>query len=450
MKLKNNEERTPERLLLIGVSGFAGIDSIPWESDSVPNIPDYDIVIVSVPHLTADILKKAKSQYFDTMRKAFISFLHSGGKLVILASSYLSVHRPKSYPEYLSNYNWSPITFGIVNESGSSIVIKRDMYSSYLRRMANWSFYFTIPKDCLTDDLTSFYGSTYDTRYRIPLMPYLENRYGRVLSGQCHIEVRKEQKSSNIYGHTYSTYPDIPDYISGIIILIPLIEDIMPEEALADILKEEIGYSLASIEPDWAKDIEMPFVADLNNNISQASAVILEEQKKIKNFSEKIDEINSYRRLLYGTGPELEDVVKKSFSFLGAKIAPAKYGQEEYILEINNEEYLVEVKGVAKSITLGHLRQLNDYILKYQEDTGKVCRGILFGNAWRNLPPSDRGLESTPEFPDNVIQRAQQWGISLVSSRRFFFAFVEALNDKNKAPKILSAVISANGVADIE
>ena len=173
MKLKNNKERTPERLLLIGGSGFAGIDSIPWKSEAIPNISDYDIVIVSVPHLTADILNKAKSQYFDDMRKAFIKFLHSRGKLVVLASSYLRVHRPSSYTEHLSNYDWSPISFGIPNESGSSIVIKQDMYLSYPRKMKNWSFSFTIPEKCLSNDVVNLYGYPHDTRYHIPLMPYL-------------------------------------------------------------------------------------------------------------------------------------------------------------------------------------------------------------------------------------------------------------------------------------
>jgi len=182
MKLKNNKERTPERLLLIGGSGFAGIDSIPWKSEAIPNISDYDIVIVSVPHLTADILNKAKSQYFDDMRKAFIKFLHSRGKLVVLASSYLRVHRPSSYTEHLSNYDWSPISFGIPNESGSSIVIKQDMYLSYPRKMKNWSFYFTIPEKCLSNDVVNLYGYPHDTRYHIPLMPYLENRILTIFS----------------------------------------------------------------------------------------------------------------------------------------------------------------------------------------------------------------------------------------------------------------------------
>jgi hypothetical protein len=449
MEQLNIEERTPERLLLIGSSGFAGIDSVPWGSDTIPNIPDYDIVIVSVPHLRDDILKTAKGQYFDKIRKEFVRFLHSRGKLIILASPLLGVDRPSLYPKYLSNYSWSPISFGLINESGNSIVIKQELYSSYLRKMKNWSFYFTIPNNSLSEEIISFYGHANDTRYRVPFTPYLENRYTRVLAGQCQIEVRKEKTSYGNYGGATVTYPDTPDYVSGSIVLLPLIDGIVIEEALADILKEEIGYSSASVEPDWAKEIKMPFVSDIGDNISQSSAIIFEEQKKIKTFSEQINEINFYRKLLYGTGPELEEVVKKSFIALGAKIAPAKYGQEEYILQINNEEYLVEVKGVAKSITLGHLRQLNDYMLKYQEDTGKVCKGILFGNAWRNLPPSDRGTDSTPEFPDNVIQRAQQWGISLVSSRKFFFAFIESLNDKKKAPQILSAMISANGIADI-
>ena len=445
----DREERTPARILLIGSSAFAGIDSVSWESGTVPNIPDYDIVVVSVPHLTTDLLTKMRSQFFNDIKKALVRFLYSDGKLIVLAPPYSRVHRPSSYPEYLSNFDWCPISFGLQNEAGSSIVRKRDIYSSYLNKMKAWSFYFTVPYNCLSDEVTNFYGSTHNTRYHIPLEPYLENRYGRVLAGQCQIEVKNKRQRASRWGETYLEYPDSPDVVSGSIVLLPLIDGVLAEEALSDTLREEIGYSAASLEPDWAREIKMPFVDDLETSIAQARTVIVTEENKISELSIRINEITSYRRLLYGTGQELEDVVKASFQYLGAKITPAKYAQEEYILEINNEEYLIEVKGVAKSVTLGHLRQLNDYMLKYQEDTGKVCKGILFGNAWRHLPPSERGLESTPEFPDNVVQRAQQWGISLVSSRVFFFAFVKALHDNKESPQILTTVTTANGVADL-
>lgn len=166
-------------------------------------------------------------------------------------------------------------------------------------------------------------------------------------------------------------------------------------------------------------------------------------------LAEKIDELTAFRRLLYSSGPELEDVVRKSFELLGAKVLPAKYGQEEYILEVGGEEFLIEVKGVSKSISLTHLRQLNDYLLKYQEDTGKECKGILLGNAWRNMPPSMRNAEETPEFPDNVVKRAEQWGISLVSSGTLFEAVLKVLTDEKMAEGILASITAADGVAHI-
>jgi hypothetical protein len=85
-------------------------------------------------------------------------------------------------------------------------------------------------------------------------------------------------------------------------------------------------------------------------------------------------------------------------------VTPAKYGEEEYILEFDGQEHLIEVKGVSKSITLGHLRQLNE--------------------------------------------RATQWQISLVSSTSFFAAFSAYLSDTFQGKALLQCLTSANGVAD--
>lgn len=443
--MSTEDSRTPERLLVIGCTSFAGLDSIAWDDQIVPNIPDYDLIVVSVPHITKDFLAKVKGQFFKDMRRALVRFLHSGGKMIVLVSSKLSVNRTSLYPERVSNIDWCPISFDTPDESGKSIVEKNVMYPSYLRRMVEWPFLLTIPSSCLSDELTDFYGATHNTRYSIPLESYLENRYGRVLAGQCFIEVRREKKRSNEW-NTWTEYPDIPDVITGQIILLPLIEKMSAEEALAAILHEEIGYSAKSPEPDWVKDIEMPFVADLHCQISEAETIITRQREIIEEVNTQIDEIHSFRRLLYGTGFELEDIVKESLQRLGAKVTPAKYAQEEYILEVAGVEYLMEVKGVNKSISLTHLRQLNDYLLKYQEDTGKECKGILFGNPWRGIPPQLRGDKETPLFPDNVVTRAEQWGISLVSSLAYFDAFLKALEDDSFSQQILSNITMADGV----
>ena len=216
---------------------------------------------------------------------------------------------------------------------------------------------------------------------------------------------------------------------------------------MAEILSEEIGYSLASPEPDWAQKIEMPGVSDLMSQSISAEATISMESKRVKILNARIAEISSYRRLLYGTGTELEAIVKRSLEQLDATVSPTQYAEEEYVLEFKGEEFLMEVKGVAKSITLTHLRQLNDYLLRYQEETGKECKGILFGNSWRNLAPEMRGKEDTPEFPDNVIRRAEQLSISLVSARGFFQEFVKALEKPELSNDVLSGLTRSSGVA---
>lgn len=445
--MSTKDSRTPERILVIGCTSFAGIDSIAWDDQVVPNIPDYDLIIVSVPHITKDFLSTVKGQFFEDMRKALVRFLHSGGKMIVLVSSRFSVNRKSLYPEHVSNTDWCPITYDTPDEAGKSIVEKSVLYPSYLRRMVEWPFWLAIPNHCLSNELTDFYGATHNTKYNIPLESYLENRYGRALAGQCFIEVRKEKKKSNEW-NTWTEYPDMPDVTTGQIILLPLIEKMSAEEALTAILHEEIGYSAKSPEPDWVKDIEMPFVADLNCQISAAETIITRQKEIIEEVNAKIDEIHSFRRLLYGTGFELEDVVKESLQRLGAKVTPAKYAQEEYILEVAGVEYLMEVKGVNKSISLTHLRQLNDYLLKYQEDTGKECKGILFGNPWRGIPPQLRGAKETRMFPDNVVTRAEQWGISLVSSLAYFDAFLKALEDAALSQQILSNITMADGIVN--
>jgi hypothetical protein len=133
---------------------------------------------------------------------------------------------------------------------------------------------------------------------------------------------------------------------------------------------------------------------------------------------------------------------------LGGSVEPAKYSQEEFILMYGSGTCLVECKGVGKSIALTHLRQLTDYLLRYEEEEKKAGKGILFGNAWNELAPGDRGKVDTPIFPDNVVRRAQQLDIALVSSDKFFAIFEKYLAGKVSADAILRRITESVGVVE--
>lgn len=442
--------RTDERLLLIGCNNFSGIDSVEWINAAQQNIPDYDIVVVSVPHITEDFLQGFDINIFGSIKQALLKFLHSGGELIILLAPIISVYREGEYPDHVDSFDWCPLTIATHEETGQSIIKKTDQYGEYLNKMREWSFYISIPKKCLSRELTNFYGSTHNTDYKIPLDPYIENRYSRILAGQCRIEVRTEKTKGDQWGNVFTSFPDKPDHVTGPITLLPLIDGISPEEALINILQEEIGYSLTSPQPEWVQQIELPFVPELQERISDSRSIIDDEREKIASLMHEISELTFFKRLLYSSGTELENVVQKSLELMDTKILPAKYAQEEYILFWNDEEFLIEVKGVSKSITLKHLRQLNDYLLKYQEDTGKDCKGILIGNVWRNMPPEMRNKPNTPVFPDNVIQRAEQWGISLLSSQTLFDSVIKVLNNSEEAGEILKRITTTCGVVQLD
>jgi hypothetical protein len=227
---------------------------------------------------------------------------------------------------------------------------------------------------------------------------------------------------------------------------LPFIGKFSAEEALAKIVEIETGICLQSPEPEWAQLVVMPGAPDLEAQIDTAKAKVAQQNELVAALEARLSDIHSYRRLLYGSGPELETIVKRSLEHLGALVSPSKYGQEEYILEFRGQEFLMEVKGVAKSVALTHVRQLSDYMLRYQEETGKKCKGILFGNAWRNLPPEQRRTADTQEFPPNVIERASELGISLVSSTSFFEAFCKAMETPELADELLVKLTSATGV----
>jgi len=436
-----------EKSLVLGSTGYTGIDAVEWDAEVLPNMVDYDVIIVDVRALDEKKLSAVSNEQLEAIRSQLIRLLHSEGRIIVL-SDFKKIHkRPKQYPDQVGNYDWCPINIGIAIESGDSLEIKGNRFPIYIQHLQNWPYYFFVPKSCLTNQITGFFGSLNETRYFLPMSSFVENRYAKTIAGSVNIEVTRKQRKSNNF-NSYDYYPDVPDLVTGEIVLLPLIEKLDHKEAVRLVLEDVIGRSLGYAPPSWVESIAVPHIAEIETEIK-------EKQNQIDVISGEIGKleisrgfINNYRKLLFSSGFDLEEIVKRCFEELGGKVTAAKYGQEEYILEYGEVEYLIEVKGVGKSISLGHLRQLNDYICKYEEDMKKACKGILFGNSWRTLPPEERNTSEKPEFPENVITRAGQWNIALISSTKFFEAFCLFLNDKSKGAQMLQDIISTSGIVE--
>jgi hypothetical protein len=441
----NND--TEKRYLVIGSTGYLGVDSVSWDTKTLPNIVDYDTVVIDVRSLDESILQKISYKRLEEIRIALIRLLHSKGTIIVLTDFRHVDDRPTDYPNRIDNYDWSPIAIGVSKESGESIVVKEERFRSYLTNLKDWPYYLFIPQDALSTELTEYFGSTYNTKYEIQRTPFVINRYGKILAGSFAIEVYAQVTEHSTLG-SYKVYPEKPQIVTGEIILLPLLKGIEPKEAVSLVLKDLTGIVPRTEIPDWAENLTVPQTPEIEAQIANKRENIGKLFDEIGALEARRRALEDYKRLLYASGPELEEIVKRCLEEVGGKVTPSRYGQEEYVLEVDGVEYLVEVKGVSKSISLTNLRQLNDYLLKYEEETKKSCKGVLFGNAWRSDPPKKRGTTEMPEFPPNVIERATQWQVALVSSTMFFSAFCAFLRDPTRANPILRAITVANGVVD--
>lgn len=434
--------------LIIGSSGHQYVDCVKWDVSEIPNIVDYDIVIVNVRAIKDNFLKNVHSNRINTLQELLTRLLISNGSIIILSDFKRSVERKNKYPDSYNNYSWCPIDINTKSESGTTIDIIEDIFPKYFGRFKKWDYYFFIPSGCLSNEFTNLAGK-FSTKYKLPQKFFLKNRYGKMLSGLHTIEAYYQKTTEPPYGSSYNYYSEKPDKVFGQIVLIPLIKELNDKEALNLLLEDLLGKSPKSLAPAWVDDVSMPLVDQFDSEIKSFSDSVIDINKHIKSIENKKKEILSYKKLLYADGNELENIFRKCLNELGAIVDPAKYSEEEYCLVFDNNEYPVEAKGVSKSISLTHLRQLIDYMLKYDEETGSKSKGILLGNPWKNLPIEQRNTYEKPYFPPTVISRAEDINIALISSVDFYKAFCSVLDKKVDGNSILNKIVNTKGIVDL-
>jgi hypothetical protein len=156
-----------------------------------------------------------------------------------------------------------------------------------------------------------------------------------------------------------------------------------------------------------------------------------------------------FKAVLYETGIEpLQDVVKAVFQELGLTTKPSTVS-DEFVVEHEGREFLVEVKGNDRSAKLTDLRQLIDYQLEHEQKHGSPIKSVLIVNAWRSLPPEKRGRKDTTVFPDNVIKRAVDNNIALLDTVDLYGALNAFWLGEIGGPEIFETLMKNSGVVKL-
>ena len=270
---KSTLDLSSKRCLVLGSTGYTGIDAVEWDAEDLPNIVDYDVVVVDVRSLHEEMLATIPSQRFRDFRTDLTRLLDSEGCIVVVSDFHKTYSPDRSLGIIVDNYDWCPITIGISKDSGKSLAVTDQRFAGYTKHLEQWPYYFFVPRSCLTSELTTFYGSPSNTRYKISLSSFVENRYKKTIAGAMRIEVKQERTKSSGY-ETYREYPNAPDFVTGEIVLLPLIEKFDHKDAVRLVLEEVVGVSLTYVPPSWVESVAIPGVSEVEAAVGEKEAQI--------------------------------------------------------------------------------------------------------------------------------------------------------------------------------
>lgn len=409
----------PRKVCVIGSTGHKHVTCVAWDGIDSINLVDFDCVFVIVETLPQQYWNRSSC---SRVRNHLSRLLASGGLVIVLGDRMKRLDIQDGAEH--TNYVWSPIEIWQFLESGDTIEIKENMFPKLFSHFKRWNFYYDIPEKWYTEEILVAFDFDVN-ELKMKQNPLIQNRYGRPLAILLSIR-------------------------TGSFVLLPGIEDLEIRHKVNLVLEDLLGTPQETLPPAWAESVSMPRTPEIQADIDSKRGRVNALEAEIAERQREKQEIEKFKKLLYGDGKELEEIFALCLEQLGGKVKPAQYSEEEFVLEYKGELYLVECKGVGKSIALNHVRQLSDYMFEFEEDEGKPGKGILFGNAWKGLPLQERGTTSTVIFPENVIARASSLGIALVNSVDFFDAYMGFLAGQVSGETILDRITSSTGVVSFQ
>ncbi|WP_158899722.1 hypothetical protein [Burkholderia sp. L27(2015)] len=417
-----------KKTLVVGSLRHDHATAVLWPNLTSVNVLDFDTVVLFLPSLDSKTISNIGRQTLFELQHTFSHFLKSDGELVVLGAPPLSNDANED-----AQWLWCPVPIVSLAQKGDTIEKISDDFDGLLSRLKSWDCVYRLHPNNPGQVLAMILSQGL-AQLAFEYRPYALNRAKGILAAQYtyYTPIRGERH-------------DWP----GSVTVLPHFPNDEPHLIVATTLVDLLGKPQSESAPDWLSSISMASVSPIDARLARLRQEIATLGTQVEQQLAEKAKMERFKRLLHVSSFELEELVAECLTLLGATIKPARYSQEEFVMEVDDAVFLAECKGVSKSISLQHLRQVQDYVLKYEEDELTPGKGILFGNAWRDLPPCERDTKDKPVFPANVIERAKQFGVSLVSTIDLFQAFSRFLNHEVSAAAILTRITSANGIADL-
>ena len=479
--ISGDEGKMEKRILVISseIGKLASVKTVTW-SEELPNIADFDVVILDLVSLYSDVennkIKLDNLRYPN--KEAVSKLIGSEGELIVI--SYPETHLMQPVPERISRqpmqprgiccgisndelltmptprgphndlYWWSPIPLKNIIEQGYLVQdkIKDTPFRKYIEQgIKKWSYYLELRKQQETFIPDSGYANCdYWMEYNIE--PVALNRYNKPIAASFSITVKAKPRYA--FGESDARVIST----SGPVVILPPPTEFTIEEAIRLILAKLYGVALESVEPEWLQNYKVPGENELEKEIRSLEQKIEEDKREVEQKKKQMKDLTKFKKLLTETGGTktgegvLEEIVWETLEELGATVKrPDEPGKSDgWFTDYKGRKAVLEIKGKRgrKSIAAKDVRELENWVsdgLERRED----YKGILFGNPFRE----DRPEERKEPFPPDVRRFAEKRHQCIVTTVQLFEAFKRVKAGKMKPEEIFDKLMETNGVCEL-
>lgn len=206
----------------------------------------------------------------------------------------------------------------------------------------------------------------------------------------------------------------------------------------------------ATPPPQWTEQSQYRLKEEgaLEEAIAKLTKQVAELQDERSAFSLQLRKATSLRRLLYEKGALLEGAVLEALVLLGFEAEAYEDRESEFdALFVSTEgRFLGEAEGKDnKAIGVDKLRQLDANLQEdfARDEVSQYAKGVLFGNAFRLLPPPER-----PDFfTAKCLSGAHRTGVALVRTPDLFVVakYMKEHADRDYARLCREALLQTEG-----
>lgn len=218
--------------------------------------------------------------------------------------------------------------------------------------------------------------------------------------------------------------------------------------SLAEALRSSVQ---VTSPPAWTRGSEYRIATEgeLERSIADCADTILDKQSEKADLESQLEQAGNLRRLLYEQGKPLESAVLDAMRLFGFDAQSFVSGESEFdgLFQSAEGRMLGEVEGRDnKSINIVKFSQLERNLQEdfQRDEVAEHAKGVLFGNAYRLIPISERG----DFFTEKCISAAKRIGAALVRTPDMFGParyIQEHPGDKDYVRKCRKAVHDASG-----